>query len=197
MFDAIRSFFYNALSSCYLRVQQSIHVQHMLIMDSPYASLVDMLDETARVDPPPCTPHTPRPISEAGSRLASPMYNEPHREHAVTTIKTGRQETLSNSHEVLGQFSFAPATQTTVVTTTTTTTTSFPPLVLKAPVHLYQLDSKLYPLAASPTPSTLKRLNFELEGRPTIFHEAEDAASTFQDVSTSQDILLSCNDLCN
>ncbi|MCJ1393241.1 SCF ubiquitin ligase complex subunit cdc4 [Xylographa bjoerkii] len=93
---------------------------------------------------------------------------------------------MASSGRVLGQFSFAPATQTTIVTTTTTTTTSFPPLMMKAPNHLYELDPKLYPLAASSTPSTLKRLNFNLEGKPTLFCEADDAESTLQNFQEQQ-----------
>ncbi|KAI9806056.1 MAG: SCF ubiquitin ligase complex subunit cdc4 [Piccolia ochrophora] len=82
----------------------------------------------------------------------------------------------------LGQFSYAPATQTTVVTTTTTTTTSFPPLVLKPPRHLNDLDPKQYPLASSPTPPALKRLCFDLDGTPTCFREAEDASRSFEEL---------------
>lgn len=86
----------------------------------------------------------------------------------------------------LGRFSYAPATQTTVVTTTTTTTTSFPPLVLNGPRHLGDLDPKLYPLASSPTPPSLKKVCFELGGVPACFHEAENAlvnAAQGQEVS--------------
>ena len=89
---------------------------------------------------------------------------------------------VPNPGDMLGQFSFAPATKTTVVTTTTTTTTSFPPLVMKAPHHLHELDSKLYPLAASPTPRSIKRLCFDIGGRPTYFHEADDTSETLEDV---------------
>ena len=87
-----------------------------------------------------------------------------------------------NSGEMLGQFSFAPAIQTTVVTTTTTTTTKFPPLVMKAPQHLHELDSKLYPLAASPTPRSIRKLCFDVGGRPTYFHEADDTSETLTEV---------------
>ena len=93
----------------------------------------------------------------------------------------GRTNTLTTD-KMLGQFSFAPATQTTVVTTTTTTTTSFPPLMMNAPTHLYRLDPKLYPLAASPTPQALKKLTFEAGGRQTLFQEAENAGHALQTV---------------
>ena len=84
--------------------------------------------------------------------------------------------------DTVGQFSYGPATQTTVVTTTTTTTTEFPPLVLRAPRHLNDLDPKLYPLASSPTPSSIKRLSFEIDGRSTTFLEADDTIETVQKV---------------
>jgi len=86
------------------------------------------------------------------------------------------------SEDALGQFSYAPATQTTVVTTTTTTTTQFPPLRMKAPQHLHELDPKQYPLAFSPTPHSIKRLSFDVEGRPALFQEADDTLGTFEKV---------------
>ena len=55
--------------------------------------------------------------------------------------------------------------------------------MMKAPNHLSQLDPKLYPLAASPTPSTLKKLKFNLEGKATLFCEADDTESTLRKVS--------------
>jgi hypothetical protein len=85
----------------------------------------------------------------------------------------------------LGQFSFAPATRTTVVTTTTTTTTSFPPLVIKPPRAANHLDPKLYPLASSPTPASLRNIKFDLGGQPVEFNEPEDAAGAAKEVSWS------------
>lgn len=85
--------------------------------------------------------------------------------------------------DVLGQFSYAPATQTTVVTTTTTTTTKFPPLRLRTPHHLHNLDPELYPLAGSPTPNSIKKLCFDVEGRPTVFQEADDTLRTLEKVN--------------
>ena len=83
---------------------------------------------------------------------------------------------------IVGHFSFAPATKTTVVTTTTTTTTNFPPLVMKAPRHLHSLDPKMYPLASSPTPQSIKRFCVDIGGRSTVFREAENSADTLQKV---------------
>ncbi|KAI9741346.1 MAG: SCF ubiquitin ligase complex subunit cdc4 [Cirrosporium novae-zelandiae] len=92
----------------------------------------------------------------------------------------------------LGQFSFAPTTQTTVVTTTTTTTTNFPPLVMKAPRHL-ERDPKLYPLAAAPTPPSVKRICFDLEGVPGYFTEAEDTEKELHNLKRRAENLRSAN----
>lgn len=86
--------------------------------------------------------------------------------------------------DVLGQLSYAPATQTTVVTTTTTTTTKFPPLVVKAPQHLHDLDPKQYPLASTPTPQCIRKLCFDVDGRATMFQEADDTLETLEKVSS-------------
>ncbi|KAL1956287.1 hypothetical protein VTO42DRAFT_7460 [Malbranchea cinnamomea] len=86
------------------------------------------------------------------------------------------------SDSVVGQFSFAPATQTTVVTTTTTTTTTtFPPFVMRAPRNLKNLDPKLYPLASSPTPDSLKEIHFTVDGQSVIFREPEDSQRAFEE----------------
>lgn len=86
----------------------------------------------------------------------------------------------------LGQFSFAPVTRTTVVTTTTTTTTNFPPLLVKPPRAIKDLDPKLYPLAASSTPESLRNFKFELGGRSVVFNEPEDAAGALKEVCLVQ-----------
>ncbi|KIV97550.1 hypothetical protein, variant 1 [Exophiala mesophila] len=80
----------------------------------------------------------------------------------------------AHPNALLGQLSFAPATQTTVVTTTTTTTTKFPPFAIPRPRHAHQLDRKNYPLAATPTPPSLRNIHFEIGGKPTVFREAAD-----------------------
>ncbi|OAP54662.1 hypothetical protein AYL99_11110 [Fonsecaea erecta] len=94
---------------------------------------------------------------------------------------------------LLGQFSFAPATQTTVVTTTTTTTTKFPPLFIRPLRRTKDLDLKQYPLAASPTPAGLKKIHFEIGGKHTIFHEAEDAAVALEQLQEEQRSLRNAN----
>jgi len=96
----------------------------------------------------------------------------------------------ASQHDTLGQLSFAPATQTTVVVTTTTTTTNFPPFVMRTPSQLHDLDPKLYPLAATPTPQSLKRFCFDIDGKPTFFREAEATGETLQEVSLLVPVLL-------
>jgi F-box and WD-40 domain protein CDC4 len=56
---------------------------------------------------------------------------------------------------------------------------------MKAPQHLYDLDPKLYPLAASPTPYSIKKLCFDVDGRPTLFQEADDTLQTLEEVCAS------------
>lgn len=97
------------------------------------------------------------------------------------------QGAVNNS---VGQFSFAPATQTTVVTTTTTTTTTFPPLIIKPPRAARELDPKIYPLASSPTPSSLRNVKFELGGKPVVFKEPEDTAATLTEVCRPFQLIL-------
>ena len=92
--------------------------------------------------------------------------------------------------DTLSQISFAPATRTTVVTTTTTTTTNFPPLIVRAPRERASLDPKVYPLAETPTPQSIKRMCFEMDGKPTYFREAEDPVKTFRKVRSTFTVLL-------
>ena len=54
--------------------------------------------------------------------------------------------------------------------------------MVKAPKRLHDLDPKLYPLAASPTPKLIKKLCFEIEGRPAIFEEADDTIQAINKV---------------
>lgn len=91
------------------------------------------------------------------------------------------------SHDALGQFSYAPAIQTTVVTTTTTTTTAFPPFAVPAPRGLQELDPEQYPLAFKPTPLIIRKLQFDVNGKSAYFEEAEDPELRVQEVSESHD----------
>ncbi|KAL4912544.1 WD40-repeat-containing domain protein [Aspergillus aurantiobrunneus] len=100
------------------------------------------------------------------------------------------QGTASGS---VGQFSFAPATRTTVVTTTTTTTTTFPPLFIKPPRAVQDLDPKLYPLASSSTPSNLKNIKFDLDGKSVVFNEPDDTTATIEEITEKNDALKASN----
>ncbi|KAI9758843.1 MAG: hypothetical protein M4579_002789 [Chaenotheca gracillima] len=133
----------------------------------------------------------------SASALPSPASRS---RHASTTPvkredKTPPRPDLDDlpPHTTLGELSYAPATQTTVVTTTTTTTTSFPPLVLKPPRHLNELDRKQYPLAQSPTPQSLRKFCFDVGGTPTYFQEANDASESYNANLREQSALQASN----
>lgn len=96
-----------------------------------------------------------------------------------------RDDRQSLPNDAFGQFSFAPTTRTTVVTTTTTTTTSFPPLIIRPPRAIKDLDARQYPLAASPTPASLRNLRFKVGDKSIIFNEPEDPAAARIEVTTS------------
>ena len=117
------------------------------------------------------------------ARPPSNMSNDPFRAREVLKEMPAPPDDAKRSQSmVLGQLSYAPATQTTVVTTTTTTTTSFPPLIMKAPKHLNDLDPKLYPLAGSPTPASMRRFQFNAGGRTVLFEEAKDSTKILREV---------------
>ncbi|KAL8907425.1 MAG: hypothetical protein Q9171_005867 [Xanthocarpia ochracea] len=88
--------------------------------------------------------------------------------------KRKRRTTIIAPNDFLGQMSLAPATQTTVVTTTTTTTTEFPPLVIKAPRNLQDLDPVDYPLARLRTPASLRNVQFTIGDQTAVLKEADD-----------------------
>lgn len=85
-------------------------------------------------------------------------------------------------HATLAQLSWAPTTQTTVVTTTKTVTTAFPPFLLKPPKHLAHHNPELYPLAATPTPRAIRKLQFDVGGQTAVFEEASDTAQAIRGV---------------
>ncbi|KAL1964047.1 hypothetical protein VTN77DRAFT_7593 [Rasamsonia byssochlamydoides] len=114
------------------------------------------------------------------------------RKRDLDGLREARAGTATSS-TTLGQFSFAPATRTTVVTTTTTTTTNFPPLVLNAPRSTRELDPKLYPLASTPTPASLRNFKFELGGKSIVFNEPEDAVGALQELKEQHEALKASN----
>jgi F-box and WD-40 domain protein CDC4 len=56
---------------------------------------------------------------------------------------------------------------------------------------MQDLDPKLYPLASTPTPSSLRNISFDLEGKQTIFREAEDATVAMEEIEHQNEILKS------
>jgi F-box and WD-40 domain protein CDC4 len=130
--------------------------------------------------------------SPASSHSATLAPSSPETENPPTLATTGTMAEAHRSSNVpkftaLGHLRYAPATQTTVVTTTTTTTTSFPPLLFKAPRHLYNRDPKQYPLAGSPTPEGIKNFSFDVDGRPVCFSETDDLEGPLLEVSLNRD----------
>ena len=140
---------------------------------------------------------TPQPNYEMASESPTPsvrrhgerrQFQQSHRQ----TQQVVRQGQPLAPYSTVGQFSYAPTTQTTVVTTTTTTTTHFPVLRMGPPRNLNELDPKQYPLATLPTPQSLKRFCFDIEGRPTYFREADDPEQAVKDVSAVPRLMLMC-----
>ncbi|TGZ78720.1 WD40 repeat-like protein [Ascodesmis nigricans] len=130
------------------------------------------------MDPP--TTMNPIPRRTSSSRHTDAASSSTTTNSSVTrpplrTTAQNHRRRMVTPQSTVAQFSFLPTTQTTVVTTTTTTTTSFPQMVMKPPRNLNRLDPKEYPLASQPTPPTLKRFCFEVDGKPTYFKEADDA----------------------
>ena len=133
-------------------------------------------------------------VDSQSARDASLAPLEPPSSHIPPTPRNSQprkrdmdqdNQTQGSPSGSFGQFSFAPATQTTVVTTTTTTTTAFPPLMIKPPKAAKDLDPKLYPLAASPTPDLLRNVNFELGGKSVVFAEPENTENAIKEVCFS------------
>ena len=146
----------------------------------------DMRNHSSLVDPLPCT---------SFSSPSSPDYSptSPYAEDLATKQIKSYVQYERDQDAVLGQLCFAPATQTTVVTTTTTTTTNFPPLVMKATKHLHKLDPKIYPLAASPTPSSIRKLRFKVGDRAAIFQEVDDARRALDELNHQHELLRASN----
>jgi len=141
---------------------------------------------------------TPQPNYEmaSGSPPSTRRYGE-RRQFQQPHRQTQQVVRPLASYSTVGQFSYAPTTQTTVVTTTTTTTTHFPVLRMGPPRNLNELDPKQYPLATLPTPQSLKRFCFDIEGRPTYFREADDPEQAVKDVSTVPGLMLICVSVAN
>ncbi|KAL4892688.1 WD40-repeat-containing domain protein [Aspergillus ambiguus] len=143
--------------------------------------------EVAEIDASPSQlPSSAHPVSSR-----QPSYPQ---QYTMGDQESRGVDPASTSNSV-GLLSFAPATRTTVVTTTTTTTTSFPPLLMKPPRATHDLDPKLYPLASSPTPSSLRNIKFELGGQSVVFSEPEDTPGTIDQLNEKNHALRSSNGL--
>lgn len=106
--------------------------------------------------------------------------NKQSTSHPANKSSTDKVSTMPPPNSTVASMSFGPATQQTVVTTTTTTTVALPPLIMHPPKDLMERDPKQYPLVFSSTPRSIKRFCFDVHGRPTTFHEAEDAEDTMR-----------------
>lgn len=120
----------------------------------------------------------PRMDAVLSTAPASPTGDMLSQSTAADTSSSTTTNMLPPQHSTMASLSFGPATQQTVTTVTTTTTVSLPPLIMRPPKDLFDRDPKQYPLAFSPTPHTIKRFCFDVNGRPTVFHESEDPAET-------------------
>lgn len=129
----------------------------------------------------------------SNSATLAPPSPESEKQVTLTADDSMAEGGSAPQYAALGQISYAPATQTTVVTTTTTTTTSFPPLLLKAPRHLYDRDLNSYPLAASSTPEAIKNFSFDINGKPICFEETEDIDGSLLQVSYGPNLFFGLN----
>lgn len=113
-------------------------------------------------------------VGPAPAGTCAPAQNIPQ--------KRKRRTTTVAPNDFLGHMSLAPATQTTVVTTTTTTTTEFPPLVIKAPRNVHDLDPVDYPLARLRTPASLRNVQFTIGDQTALLKEADDTIKSVNEV---------------
>lgn len=139
--------------------------------------------------------HTSTPTTLTPNALLSTAPASPTAEMPSTRHSTSHPQDNPSSHTVstmpppnatIASMCFGPATQQTVVTTTTTTTVSLPPLIMNPPKDLMDRDPKQFPLVFAPTPRSIKRFCFDVHGRPTTFHEAEDAEETMKQYRKQQ-----------
>ena len=157
----------------------------MSLLESTSVDPVDPAELSSRTEskdasPTPIDSPEPPPSYPSFSDLPPPRQLDGEHLHDAET-----HDIPPNS--AIGRLSFAPATQTTIVTTTTTTTTDFPPFVMRAPRCTQELDPKLYPLASTPTPASIRNIKFDIGGKSVIFNEPDDAPATVDEVSLYYD----------
>lgn len=114
----------------------------------------------------------------AGSQQQQHQHHQAEQHSVAKTILPPSGRPFSRT----ATLSLGPTTTTTVVTTTTTTTTTFPSLPIRSPAEEMQMDKERYPLAAVPTPPSLKKFCFQLNGETTSFQESdgEDSETVLQ-----------------
>lgn len=103
----------------------------------------------------------------------------------TTTGKTARlgwDETSDSSspHATRLQIELAECVETRTVTTTTTTKRTYPPLLVRPPRSLQNLDAKEYPLASRPTPHELTEFSYEVDGEVVRFREDDTSLNPSQ-----------------
>jgi F-box and WD-40 domain protein CDC4 len=136
------------------------------------------------------TRHPPRETRmkrRPSTKLPKPVATAPTTVSPPKTASSTRSSQPINHRSLpsMAQFTFAPTSTRTVVTTTTTTTTTFPPLLLPSPRSLEDLDPRVHPLAQAGTPESLKNFVFNIDGRPTYFHESDDPERSLYEVLPS------------
>ncbi|KAG9764160.1 WD40 repeat-like protein, partial [Aureobasidium melanogenum] len=125
------------------------------------------------MDPPARHDHTRATIrSTQASFTTAPASPDHHQDMAPYTT--------------MAHVAFAPATQQTVVTTTTTTTVTLPPLLIRPPRDMLSRDPKQYPLASTPTPSSLQRFSLNVGGTPLVYQEAQNVQTSLDKYKQQQ-----------
>lgn len=130
--------------------------------------------ETIKMKRKPSTKAAQKTITTTAVAAVSP----PKTASSTRSAQPITQQSLPS----MAQFTFAPTSTRTVVTTTTTTTTTFPPLVFPPPRPLEDLDPHIHPLAQADTPAGLKNFVFNIDGKPTYFHESDDPERSLYEV---------------
>ncbi|KAL1297186.1 hypothetical protein AAFC00_004758 [Neodothiora populina] len=148
--------------------------------------------QTHMLDRPHPRSHAPASRS-TGASLSTAPASPTNETDDTATEQTRTTSTIAPPYSALGHVSFAPATRQTVVTTTTTTTVSLPPLLFRPPQDLAVRDPKQYPLAASPTPYSLRRFNIDVGGRQVVYREADDAQASLSKYTRQQTCLQASN----
>lgn len=143
-------------------------------MSTQHSSRQLAKETTTKMKRKPSAKPTQKTIATTAVAAVSP----PKTASSTRSVQPITQQSLPS----MAQFTFAPTSTRTVVTTTTTTTTTFPPLVFPPPRPLEDLDPRVHPLAQADTPAGLKSFVFNIDGKPTYFHESDDPERSLYEV---------------